>query len=80
MLTAIEEIGFEILDLDYSPIRGPEGNIEYLAYIRKPFTKTERSMASKAEETEGTCEVVSALTEEWQKRINEIVAKSHETL
>ncbi|SHH08684.1 TlyA family RNA methyltransferase [Tepidibacter thalassicus] len=29
------EIGFEILNLDYSPIKGPEGNIEYLLYIRK---------------------------------------------
>ena len=28
--------GFETLGLDYSPIRGPEGNIEYLMYIRKP--------------------------------------------
>lgn len=29
-------LGFEVLDLDYSPIRGPEGNIEYLVYLRKP--------------------------------------------
>lgn len=28
-------IGFEVLGLDYSPIRGPEGNIEYLLHIRK---------------------------------------------
>ena len=28
-------IHFEILNLDYSPIKGPEGNIEYLVYIRK---------------------------------------------
>ncbi len=28
-------IGFEILNLEYSPIKGPEGNIEYLVYIRK---------------------------------------------
>ncbi len=27
-------IGFEVLDLDFSPIRGPEGNIEYLAYLK----------------------------------------------
>ena len=27
--------GFDILGLDYSPIKGPEGNIEYLLYIRK---------------------------------------------
>lgn len=28
-------IGFEILHLDFSPIRGPEGNIEYLLHIYK---------------------------------------------
>ncbi len=27
--------GFEVLHLDYSPIKGPEGNIEYLIHIRK---------------------------------------------
>ncbi|MFG6369680.1 MAG: TlyA family RNA methyltransferase [Lachnospiraceae bacterium] len=27
--------GFEILNLDFSPIRGPEGNIEYLMYLRR---------------------------------------------
>lgn len=26
---------FEILNLDYSPIKGPEGNIEYLVYLQK---------------------------------------------
>lgn len=29
------EIGFSILGLDYSPIKGPEGNIEYLLYLQK---------------------------------------------
>lgn len=28
-------IGFSVLDLDFSPIKGPEGNIEYLLYLRK---------------------------------------------
>lgn len=28
-------IGFECLDLNFSPIKGPEGNIEYLLYLRK---------------------------------------------
>ena len=27
--------GFSLLGLDYSPVKGPEGNIEYLAYIEK---------------------------------------------
>ena len=26
--------GYTLLGLDYSPIRGPEGNIEYLAYLK----------------------------------------------
>lgn len=30
-----KEIGFSVLNLDFSPIKGPEGNIEYLIYIRK---------------------------------------------
>ena len=29
------ETGFSILNLEDSPIKGPEGNIEYLVYIRK---------------------------------------------
>ncbi len=29
------EMGFKIVDLDYSPIKGPEGNIEYLMHIKK---------------------------------------------
>ena len=27
--------GFSVLKLDFSPIKGPQGNIEYLAYIKK---------------------------------------------
>ncbi len=33
------EIGLELLGLEYSPIKGPEGNIEYLLYARKCVTK-----------------------------------------
>lgn len=30
-----EEVGFSIFGLDYSPVKGPEGNIEYLLYLGK---------------------------------------------
>lgn len=30
-----EEVGFGVLGLDYSPVKGPEGNIEYLVYLKK---------------------------------------------
>jgi 23S rRNA (cytidine1920-2'-O)/16S rRNA (cytidine1409-2'-O)-methyltransferase len=32
-------IGFDCLELDFSPIKGPEGNIEYLLYLRKKIYK-----------------------------------------
>ena len=41
------ENGFSLLNLDYSPIKGPEGNIEYLAYIQKsdePFISQDISV------------------------------------
>ncbi len=28
-------LGFDVLHLDFSPIKGPEGNIEYLAHLKK---------------------------------------------
>ena len=34
-----ESIGFFIKGLDFSPIKGPEGNIEYLIYLKKGETK-----------------------------------------
>ena len=37
--------GFDILRLDYSPIKGPEGNIEYLIYLRKDSSEDERVLS-----------------------------------
>lgn len=33
-------IGLDVLGLDYSPIKGPEGNIEYLAHLQKTTKET----------------------------------------
>lgn len=35
-------LGFDILHLDYSPIKGPEGNIEYLLHIQKNQDRAEQ--------------------------------------
>ena len=40
----IRENGFSLLGLDYSPVKGPEGNIEYLAYL-------ENTKSNESEET-----------------------------
>ena len=39
-------LGFRLLGLDYSPIRGPEGNIEYLMYIQKPENNTDEQVGA----------------------------------
>jgi len=39
-LNLAKEFGFGILGLDFSPIKGPEGNIEFLMYLSKKETDT----------------------------------------
>ena len=34
-LAFVPTAGFTVMGLDFSPIKGPEGNIEYLGYLRK---------------------------------------------
>ena len=41
-----EELGLEIIGLDYSPIKGPEGNIEYLLYLRRNSSATQEKLSS----------------------------------
>ena len=40
ILDFADMIGFDILHLEYSPIKGPEGNIEYLVHLQKNAQKT----------------------------------------
>ncbi|MBQ3052330.1 MAG: TlyA family RNA methyltransferase [Clostridia bacterium] len=35
IISLIKENNFSLLGLDFSPVKGPEGNIEYLCYIQK---------------------------------------------
>ncbi len=40
-------VGFRILGLQYSPVKGPEGNIEYLLYIEKEEEKLKAAQEEK---------------------------------
>jgi 23S rRNA (cytidine1920-2'-O)/16S rRNA (cytidine1409-2'-O)-methyltransferase len=35
VLSYATSIGYQVMNLDFSPIKGPEGNIEYLAHLKK---------------------------------------------
>ena len=78
-----DSIGFSVLHLEYSPIKGPEGNIEYLVHLKKErepeeavgrLTEQEAEAALKEFTESGTG---PAHREEWQKIIRETVENSH---
>ncbi len=78
--------GFDILRLDYSPIKGPEGNIEYLIYLKKNSSQNERVLEldeKSAEELLGQITVVGRgadgdiLTDEIHSSIVKLVDKAH---
>lgn len=78
-----DSVGFLIKNLDYSPIKGPEGNIEYLVFLEKDGEKilTVPDMTEKeAEEnlallTEG--QKGRSHGEDWKCRIPETVRAAH---
>lgn len=78
--------GFEVLHLEYSPIKGPEGNIEYLIHIRKvPSMNEAVSGLTEADGEKKLKEIVEdksgfSHTEEMEKLIEETVAKAHGSL
>jgi 23S rRNA (cytidine1920-2'-O)/16S rRNA (cytidine1409-2'-O)-methyltransferase len=79
VITYAVSIGFRILNLDYSPIKGPEGNIEYLLHIKKSSHNFEESVVELALETcSQYVDNVNLLN--LQDSIKKIVSLSHETL
>ncbi len=83
MLDYADSIGFDVLKLDFSPIKGPEGNIEYLMYIKKKEIISEDVLAlteSAAEErlkciTENKTGISHST--EWEEIISRTVSLSH---
>ncbi len=65
------ETGFEILHLEFSPIKGPEGNIEYLLHLQKRKTGEPKGFRQTCQAAEG---------EDWQGEIAQVVDRAHESL
>ncbi|MEY8522422.1 TlyA family RNA methyltransferase [bacterium 1XD8-76] len=59
------DIGFRIAGLSFSPIRGPEGNIEYLVYLRKEVERAEYE---------------PDLTEQMKRLMEDVVRRAHDEL
>ena len=77
-------IGFEVLHLEFSPIKGPEGNIEYLMHIRKNEEPAEEVRSLSEREAEDALKLITeeknglSYTPEWNSIVNGIVEQSHE--
>ena len=78
-----DSIGFEVLHLEFSPIKGPEGNIEYLLHIRKTEEPSEEILElTEREAEERLCQIIEeksglSYSTEWNEIIKGIVENSH---
>ena len=72
------ETGFTILELSFSPIKGPEGNIEYLLYLEKleDFYASQEIEKEDALQIEAEC----SLTAEQRALAEKVVEQAHEAL
>ncbi|MBQ8821615.1 MAG: TlyA family RNA methyltransferase [Lachnospiraceae bacterium] len=79
-------IGFDILHLEFSPIKGPEGNIEYLMHIQKSEEKSrEKAELTEKEAEDALVEIIGeksgvSYSEEINQLVKEIVGRAHESL
>lgn len=81
-----DSLGFVVKNLEFSPIKGPEGNIEYLIYIEKDEERAAKTSGWTEAEAEQNLrditEEKSGLSKEegMQKLIAETVEAAHKTL
>ena len=81
-----EIAGFLALGLTFSPVRGPEGNIEYLIFLQKDGEADERTADLSEQEALSCLRETRAdgsglsSKEEWTERIAAVVSQAHETL
>ena len=79
-------VGFEVLGIDFSPIKGPEGNIEYLMNLVKKENVPEEIKSLSEKEAIETFEEGKSLGKwlsdipEWKSRCEELAGRSHTEL
>ena len=84
--TLADILGFKILGLEYSPIKGPEGNIEYLIHIEKNPEYNEKTQEYTESYVEGVLQenieqrIGYGREEENLRLIKETVGKAHQSL
>lgn len=67
---------FEVKGLEFSPIKGPAGNIEYLLYLKNVIDSEKEGESEKRERVE--VDDIGNGDINWLDRIRDVVEKSHE--
>ncbi|MBQ2626982.1 MAG: TlyA family RNA methyltransferase [Eubacterium sp.] len=83
-----ESIGFAVCGIDYSPIKGPEGNIEYLLYLKKgEASEPDADAQDKVPESDTDTEEPDAVNNSdisavpvWEQLLRQAVQQAHESL
>lgn len=81
-----DSLGFLVKALEFSPIKGPEGNIEYLVFLELKKGSRPESDAFTEQEAEQNLVAIQeqknglSQTDEWQQIIDRTVAAAHEGL
>lgn len=74
----VDIIGFDVLHLDFSPIKGPEGNIEYLIHIRKNPDRNQE--VQDITESDGITKLAKENGEKtgysWSDAMNDLITKT----
>lgn len=79
-------VGFDVLGIDFSPIKGPEGNIEYLMNLVKKENISEELLSYSEKEAIDAFEESRASgkwfadSPEWESRCSELAGRSHTEL
>ena len=74
--------GLSVQGLEYSPVKGPEGNIEYLIHVKREGSETAADGPKQLQD--GTAPAPEDPEQTWQesaaRKIREVVAAAHESL
>lgn len=79
-------IGFQALDLSFSPIKGPEGNIEYLLFLQKDAERAKLQAELTEHEAEMACRALQeekkGISEDraWKELVERVVAEAQENM
>lgn len=79
-------VGFDILDLDFSPIKGPEGNIEYLVHLSKNSERAQLVLELAEKDAEEKLKEVQVLgkgiskEDSMRETIDLTIQRAHSTL